>query len=405
MVYFAPEPAEEYAGLGLAGTRATSPLAQPARCGLSRVVIRHVLQLQPRRWSDGIPSGVVAGLTRGGPAARLRGGDRALRSMLTGADVESAEIRRGIRYRPGRRRGGCPAARGRPLFAPMPPCPGRPTRTWCCGTRNPCCANTAAMGTSRPSSFTSWAPSRRCSCTPRAGTLRAPPSRRPGPWGDSRWAESLATLQGRGVLSEGDDLVLTDEGVETAQPDRGPDRRAGGVALRGIGEDGSARLRQLVRPYSQTVARLAYRACSLRRRATAELRCRSPSSRRSNGCCPPRLRRPVALVVGVPRERGTSPVPMVGGGASRSLGVKAGAASVVAPAPTAGATENAWPQRGELGSCHAVRMAARVAGSGAAAWKRCEGWSARPARDRRRCGRRAVGRRAGDIGGSQPIGA
>ena len=253
IIYFSPEAAAAYKALGLPDRQMgyfASPRRRPGpRAGRGRH--RHLLQLRAGRGR------CAASLRRGtlaSPAALLD-------ARLAGIDADpAAGPRRGHRERRGGGGGRAGPSGGRGLHArgssalrrPRLACLGPTTRTSCCGTPSPCCASTAATGTSRPW----WS---RGSTAARRWSSTAPPARCP--------AEILKSSRAR-----------TDEEWAAAE-DRLRRARAGSTPTAGspkpgrahrqwvedrtdelavapwrhLGVDGCNRLRELVRPLSKAI--------------------------------------------------------------------------------------------------------------------------------------------------------
>jgi len=258
MVYFAPEPAEEYAGLGLAGTEGYfASRSAPLGAASAELVIATfynfnpelVRRAIPRAWSLASPEEILA--------ARLRGVDRALRTML-GSDVESAEIVEASGIARDAAEAAAQRPEGRPLFAAHAALPWPTDAHLVLWHAQSLLREYRGDGHIAALVVHQLGPVEALLLHAASGDVAGPTLQATRAWGDSAWAESLATLQGRGVLSEGDDLVLTDAGVELHSQIEDLTDELAVLPYEAIGEDGSARLRQLVRPYSQTVARLAY---------------------------------------------------------------------------------------------------------------------------------------------------
>ena len=151
--YFAPDVEAELTALGLRAGRMSYFAQRAAPMGPvgGGTVAATFYVFNPSLVHHFVPP--RAGTGEGPPdvtAARYRGVDRRVHAAcwapttLASSEVaEAAELARTA----GRRLHGRAAGRCTPR---TPTWRGRPSRTWCCSTRSPCCASTAATATSRP---------------------------------------------------------------------------------------------------------------------------------------------------------------------------------------------------------------------------------------------------------------
>ena len=214
LIYFAPEADEEFTAVGLRPGRMgyfasrSAPMG-PVSAGVTAatfynfnpaLVARHI----PRAWAlAGVeqtswPPGCAPPTGRCGAcsATTVVAGPRSPRRPSSPAPPPSA-------LRP----------HGRPLYAAHADLDWPTSRTSCCGTRSPCCASTAATGTSPRCSTPGCPASTRSSRTPPPGAVSpTAAAKATRGWSDEEWAAAVADLRDRGLL---DDDGLTAAGQAT----------------------------------------------------------------------------------------------------------------------------------------------------------------------------------------------
>ena len=252
VTYFAPEGRAAFEAAGLRGFWRGYFASRSAPLGLAPAAVttalyanfapRMVERAIPSVWELASPEEVLAarldGLgRRAGPAARRRG--RAAR--------RPACCSRSPPPRPP------PAARSAPR---TPPSRGPPSRSPCSGRPPPCCASSAATGTSSPSSRSGL--DGLSTMVLRSGHDLDREALQPNRgWTDEEWAAAAASLADRGLL--GPDGRITAAGSDAARPSRGPHRRAGPGAV----DDRRPRRRVAVRRARRTAgARRPYGAAA-----------------------------------------------------------------------------------------------------------------------------------------------
>lgn len=252
LVYFAPEPAEEYAALGLGpGQRGYfASRAAPMGAVPAQVVIATFYNFRPQLVADAIPAAWTAATPDAIVAARLRGAGRALRAVLgdaaDGPDVAAAAA---IAREAARRAADHPE--GRPLFAAHASLdwPDDPLLVlWHAQTllrefRGD--AHVALLATAEVSGLEAL--------VVHGATGEVPPAALQATrgWTDAEWAGAVEDLRTRGWLAG--DGSLTDAGRTHRQQVEDRTDELAVVAYEGIGDDECARLRALVRPLARTV--------------------------------------------------------------------------------------------------------------------------------------------------------
>lgn len=256
MVYFVPEGAEIYAGLGLGDDRSGYFASRAAALGPApaEVVIATfynfcpdlVRRVIPAAWEKASPADIAA--------ARLEVVDRALRRLLGSDAVESAEMAEAADLA---RRAAAAASddlAGRPLFAAHASLdwPAAPHLVlWHAQTLlreyrgDGHIAALLLAGLDPVESLVSHA----ATGDVPAGVLRATRA-----WPEADWDAGVARLSERGYVTAGDgDLALTDAGRAVRQEIEDRTDAAATRPYRALGEDGCQRLRQLGRPFAQAV--------------------------------------------------------------------------------------------------------------------------------------------------------
>ena len=251
VVYFAPEPREEYARIGLMGQRMGYFASRAAAMGAvsAEVVIATFFNFDPdlvrsaipKAWSLASPESVVE--------ARLTGIDRTLRRVLgewIGGDdvIEAADLAR-------RATAGC-FLEGRPLYA------GHAASAW---PDEPHLAlwhaltllrefrgdgHIAAMTTQGLTALDALLIHEATGALP-AGVLQKSRA-----WNDDAWSQGRASLEQRGILQS--DGTLTERGKEDRQWVEDVTDRLAMSCWELLGKDQCERLRDLVRPASRLLS-------------------------------------------------------------------------------------------------------------------------------------------------------
>jgi hypothetical protein len=78
-------------------------------------------------------------------------------------------------------------------------------------------------------------------------------------WSDEQWHTAVRSLQGRGWLTEGDELAFTEWGAARRQEIEEQTDALAAAPYTALGEDGCAELRALARPWSTVFAELLFR--------------------------------------------------------------------------------------------------------------------------------------------------
>jgi hypothetical protein len=255
MIYFVPEGDEEYAAVGLEGSRMGYFASRAAAMGpvpaevviatfynFNPELIRHVI---PRAWSRATPEAVLG--------ARLRAADRALRrawspELLTSpAMVEVAGL---LRQAAEAVEGDLA---GRPLFAahasiPWPEDPH--LEVWHAQTllrEHRGDGHVAAL------LMADLDPVEALVTHAATGDVPAEALRRTRRWSAAEWTAGVARLVDRGLLVAGEDLVFTDAGRELRKAIEDDTTRRATDPYAAIGEERTRRLVEIGRPLGDAV--------------------------------------------------------------------------------------------------------------------------------------------------------
>ena len=272
MIYFAPEAGEEYARLGLSGSRMGYFASRAAALGpvAAEVVIATFYNFNPElvrsaipaAWELASPAAVIAARC----TAALRALRRGLGSELSSSDAvaEAAQLARQAAEE------ATEHVAGRPLFAahaaldwPRDPL----LQLWHAqtllrefrGDGHIACLVVAELD-----------PVEALVMHEASGELPPGALRTSRAWGDSEWADGVERLRSRGLVTADDPPTLTSAGRALRQEveDRTDARALPPYAA--LGQDGCERLRQLARPLSQAVVAAGLLDTSAMARAAQE---------------------------------------------------------------------------------------------------------------------------------------
>jgi len=253
MSYFAPETQAEFSALGLVGRMGYfGSRAAPMGPVTADVVIATFYNFRPALVRDSIP----AAWERATPAqildARVRGADAALRRTL-GPAVTSPEMVEAADLARAAATAACTRLEGRPLFAGHAslPWPDEPHLVlWHAQTllrefRGD--GHIAALVTAGLTGLEAAITHVATGEVPGAvlASTRA--------WPTEEWDAAVAGLQARGLVTSGTELELTDAGRAQRQWIEDATDATALVAYEPLGVDGSARLRELARPWSRAI--------------------------------------------------------------------------------------------------------------------------------------------------------
>ena len=254
MIYFAPEGPEEYSAIGLRGRRMGYFASRSAPMGAvpAEVVIATFFNFNPALVRAAIPAAWDLASPDAVLAARLRAADRALRGVVGDAIVgpemrEAAGLARAAALR------ACERPEGRPLFAAHArlPWPDEPHLVlWHAQSllrefRGD--AHVALLTTEGLDGVEALVVHAATGEVP-AEALRATRA-----WPEPAWDAAVERVGARGWLAGGRELALSEAGSAAR---RSVEDRTDELAVHpyeAIGEEGCARLRQLVRPISQAI--------------------------------------------------------------------------------------------------------------------------------------------------------
>jgi hypothetical protein len=255
MIYFAPEAAERYAGLGLRGrmgyfaSRAAALGPVPAEAVIALFfnfepgLVRRAI---PVAWDLATPADVLA--------ARTDAADAALRRAFGGA-IAAPELAEASGLARRAAEAACERPEGRPLFAahaslPWPPSDAPHLVLWHAQTLlrefrgDAHVAGLLVEGLSGVEALVSHAAS---------GDVPAEVLRASRAWPPEAWAAAVDALRSRGLLTGDDEPTFTDAGREQRRRVEDRTDALSAAAYAPLGEDGCARLRRLARPYSRAV--------------------------------------------------------------------------------------------------------------------------------------------------------
>ena len=259
VTYFADECLEEYRSGGPQGL--LDGLLRRSRrthgSGGARRGRRHLLQLQSRPGQPGPPRRLVLRRPRPGPRRppgrrrpRLRPHPRARRGR--GRPRSDGDMARAAELARCRGRGAAPPTVG-PWRPPTSRWPGPRSPTWRCGRPPPCCASTAATGTSSPSWRRDSTVARRSSPWPPPARCRERCSRRPGVGTTTPGTRATGELIERGWLDE--------DGTHTASGSRRARQEIEDLTdllaaepWERLGEDDTEALRAVLTPLARAIA-------------------------------------------------------------------------------------------------------------------------------------------------------
>jgi hypothetical protein len=255
MVYFVPEAAEEYERLGIAGTAGYfASRAAPMGAVAADVVVSTFFNFNPELVHAAIPAAWETASPAQLITARFRAVDRSWRRLLGDATVESPEMSRAADL--ARRLAEVAAAHpeGRPLAAAHAeiPWPEEPHLVlWHAQSilrefrGDGHVALLVVHGLTGVEALVTHAA---------VGDVPARVLQATRGWPDQAWAAAVDSLTGRGWLEPGDALRFTASGeARRAEIESGTDALAASP-YDGLGEEGCAELRALVRPWSRVFA-------------------------------------------------------------------------------------------------------------------------------------------------------
>jgi hypothetical protein len=252
MIYFAPEAAEEYEAIGIEPGRMGYFASRSAAMGPvpGEVVVATffnffpplVLGVIPKAWTLVAPEGVLA--------ARLRGVDRSLRRMLGDEVVASAEVAEAAKL--ARAATEACTAQGRPLYAahaslPWPDAPH--LELWHAAT-----LLREFRGDGHIAALVAAGIGPLTALVLHAGTGLVPPAvlRSTRAWPDDQWDAEVARLQALGWIDG--DGALTDEGKAQRGAVEDETNAVAVAPYAHLGADGCARLRDIGKQLSRTIA-------------------------------------------------------------------------------------------------------------------------------------------------------
>ena len=253
MIYFAPQATEAYAALGIEG-RAGYFASRSAAMGAvpAEVVIATFYNFDPRLVRAGIPAAWDAASPAALVDARLGAADAALRAMVGEDALASPEMAEAADL--ARRAAEACTPEGRPLYAAHAALPWADEPhlvLWQATTRlrefrgDGHIAALVADGLSPREALVTHG-----AASDGAVPMRVLQTSRG--WSDEAWDETRADLRDRGWL-DGDDRLTADGAAVRDRVEARTDELAM-APWRALGEDGSDRLRGLVRPWSRAIS-------------------------------------------------------------------------------------------------------------------------------------------------------
>jgi hypothetical protein len=259
MIYFVPEAAEAYARIGISGRSGyfTSRAAAMGAVAPEVVVATFfnfnpelVYAALPGAWDVAAPDVILA--------ARLEAADGALRRLLGETILGSPEMRRAAELARGMAEIAGTRAEGRPLCAGHAglPWPVEPHLVlWHAQTilrefRGD--AHVALLVTNGLSGIEAVITHCASGEVPQ-GVLRAARG-----WSDDAWSTAVNELQARRWLTQGNDLTLTEWGVNKRQEIEALTDALASAPYAWLGEDDCAELRALTRPWSRVLSEVTF---------------------------------------------------------------------------------------------------------------------------------------------------
>ncbi len=257
MVYFAPEAADAYARLGVAGRAGYfASRAAPMGAVTADVVVSTFFNFNPALVHAAIPAAWEAASPADLVAARFEAVDATFRRVLGEGVVASEEMRRAAQLARTAAEVAVLGLEGRPLAAGHAdvPWPSEPHLVlWHASSvlrefrGDGHVALLVAFGLSGPEALVSHAA---------AGDVPADVLRTTRGWSREAWDAAAAALRTRGWLERDDELRFTQSGAERRRAiEEGTDELAA-APFDALGEEACKELRTLVRPWSAAFARL-----------------------------------------------------------------------------------------------------------------------------------------------------
>jgi hypothetical protein len=253
MIYFSPEAATAFGALGLEGrmgyfgSRAAPMGAVPAE-----VVIATFYNFRPALVRASIPAAWRCATPEQILAARLGAADAALRRALPDA-IGSSEMAEAARLARRAAETACEHLEGRPLFA------GHAALAWPVDDHLVLWHAQTLLREYRGDGHIAALVSAGLSGLEAAithvatGEVPAAVLASTRAWPAEEWDAAVEDLRGRGVLTAGDDLALTEAGRAQRQWVEDATDAAAIAAYEPLGDDGCARLRALTRPWSRAI--------------------------------------------------------------------------------------------------------------------------------------------------------
>ncbi len=250
VVYFAPEPREEYKKLGISdrmmgyfGSRAAPMGAVPAE-----VVIATFFNFHPKLVSDRVPAVWDIASPQTLLDARLRGADAMLRRVL-GEEIDSDELKEAAAL--SRRAAESCKPEGRPLYAGHASLPWPDESHLVLWHAISCLRE--FRGDGHIAAMTVEGLDGCEALVTHAASGDVPPVALKGSrqWPDDEWDAAVERLRARGWVT--DESTFTDLGRERRQAIEDATDRLALPAWEALSEDECARLRSLVRPFSKAI--------------------------------------------------------------------------------------------------------------------------------------------------------
>lgn len=253
MIYFSPEATAAYESLGLTGRMGYfASRAAPMGAVPAEVVIATFFNFRPQLVRDAIPEAWNRATPAQIVAARVRAADLALRRSLPDA-IGTPELAEAAELARRAAEAACDHLGGRPLFA------GHASLMW---PDDPhlvlwhaqsllrefrgdghIAALVAAGLNGLEAAITHVA----------TGDVPGAVMLATRDWPEDEWQTGIEGLRERGILEPGDELALTETGRAQRQWIEDATDAAALVAYEALGDDGCARLRAQVRPYSRAI--------------------------------------------------------------------------------------------------------------------------------------------------------
>jgi hypothetical protein len=260
MIYFVPESAESYAGLGITGRDGYfASRAAPMGAVSAEVVISTFFNFNPELVYAAIPKAWKIATPQALVTARLAAADGAFRRLLGDDVVRSEEMRRAAELARGLAEHASTHIEGRPL------CAGHAQLPWPAVPHLVLWHAQSVLREYRGDAHVALLVTHGLSgldallTHAAAGDVPAHLLRTTRGWSREDWDAAADSMRGRGWLADGDDLTLTEWGAAQRREieDRTDHLAAGPYAA--LGKEGCTELRTLTRPWSRVFSEVLVR--------------------------------------------------------------------------------------------------------------------------------------------------